>query len=213
VTLAAGTFPITAFDQHWELVVNGWTRYSPALNLLGVILAKYAPELWAAVFLLMWFWPPWRQNRARRGVVYAVAAGVLALIINMTISHVTPYRPRPFVYEPHLIHQLVAHRPDTSFPSDHAAGSFAFAVGLFYAGTWDGIWGMVFAAAISVARVFVGVHWPTDVIVGALVGVVAGLVVLAARQWLEGLVQWLFRLFRMAPEYRSSGYRYRRRGR
>ncbi|MCY0879088.1 MAG: phosphatase PAP2 family protein [Firmicutes bacterium] len=193
-------FPITPFDQHWELVVNGWTRYSPWLNRLGEVLAGYAPEIWAVVFLLLWFWPPLKQNRARRAVVYAVVAGVLALAINVVLGHILPYRPRPFVYEPRLIHQLLPHKKDTSFPSDHAAGSFAFAVGLFFAGASDGILALIFAALVSIARVFVGLHWPTDVIAGAVIGVISGLVVLALRGYLEWLVQALFRLFGMKPE-------------
>lgn len=193
-------FPITAFDQHWELVVNGWTKYSPLLDHVGAVFAKYAPELWAIIFLLMWFWPPLRQNRARRAVVYAVVAGVLALVINVALGHFLPYRPRPFIYEPHLIHQLVSHKPDMSFPSAHAAGSFAFAIGLFYAGVGDGIWGLLFAAAIAIARVFVGVHWPTDVMAGAVIGIVSGFVVLGLRGWLEWLVMLLYSIFRMKPE-------------
>lgn len=195
-------FPITHFDQHWELVVNGWSRHTPlVVTQFGEILAKYAPEIWAVIFLLMWFWPPMRQNRARRAVVYAVVAGVLALVINVILGHVLPYRPRPFVYEPHLIHQLLPHKIDTSFPSDHAAGSFGFAVGLLFAGVSDGILALVLAAAVAVARVFVGLHWPTDVIAGAVVGIFSGLVVLAARGGLEWLVQLLFRIFRMQPEH------------
>lgn len=202
-------FPITHFDQHWELVINGWSRISPVLNDLAIVLAKYAPEIWAVIFLIMWFWPPLRQNRSRRAVVYAVVAGVVALVINVVLSHLFAYRPRPFVFEPHLIHQLITHKRDTSFPSDHAAGSFGFAIGLFFAGATDGILALALAVAVAIARVFVGVHWPTDVMVGALVGIVAGFVVLALRGYLEWLVKLGYWVFRIRPE--SPSYRRRHR--
>ncbi|MDA8192982.1 MAG: phosphatase PAP2 family protein [Thermaerobacter sp.] len=204
--LLAETFPVTAFDYHWQKIIYGWTAINPLVNGLGIVLARYAPEIWAGVFLLLWFWPPLRQNRARRAVVYATVAGVLALMVSVALSHGLPYRPRPFVLEPHLVRSLIPHPPDTSFPSDHAAGSFAFATALFFAGRRDGWWAILLAVLVSIARVFVGVHWPTDVIAGGAIGVAAGVLVLAARKYLEGLVRVLFTIFRFQPERR---YRYR----
>lgn len=189
---------VSGFDRHWFHVVNSWTQVSPLLNDVGKVLAKFAPEIWAIVFILLWLWPPRVQSNARRAVVYAVVAGVIALIVNVVIGHFT-YQPRPFVLEPHQVHQLLKHPRDTAFPSDHAAGSFAFAVGLFYGARKMGIWGLVFAVAVSIARVFVGLHWPTDVIAGAVIGVVSGLVVLGLRGLLEWLVGFLFKLFRFSP--------------
>jgi undecaprenyl-diphosphatase len=190
-------FPITPFDQHWFAVLNGMTVGRPGLDRAAVVLAKYAPEIWAVIFLLLWFWPPLVQNRARRAVVYAVAAGVLALVINVVLTHLAPFRPRPFVFEPASTHLLVHHVNDSSFPSDHAAGSFGFAMGLFAAGATDGLLALVLAAAVAVARVMVGLHWPTDVLTGAAVGIVAGAAVLMGRRSLEWLVQLLFAWFRI----------------
>ncbi len=205
----ATSFPIPEFDRYWFHVINHLATLSPWLNAVAIILAKLAPELWAVIFLMMWFWPPLRQNRARRAVVYGTAAGVLALAVNVVLVHVLPYRPRPFIFEPQQVHLLITHARDTSFPSDHAAGSFAFATALFYAGRHDGWWGALFAAAISLARVWVGVHWPTDVLAGAAIGIVAGLAVLGARAGLEGVVLWLFKLFRFQPEPRYGRRRAR----
>lgn len=205
--MQASRFPIGPFDFHWFSVINGLATKSSVLDGLGKILALYGPEIWAGIFLLLWFWPPQRANRARRAVVYATVAGIVALAINVALSHGLPFRPRPFVYLPaSMVHQLIPHANDSSFPSDHAAGSFAFAIGLFYAGSRSGWWALLLAAAIAVARVFVGVHWPTDVLAGAAVGLLSGVVVLGLRGMVEPLVQWLFKLFRFRPA--PAGQRY-----
>lgn len=199
------TMGITAFDQHWFHVVNNWTQVNPFLNDLGKIVAKGAPELWALVFLVLWFWPPRVRSQTREAVVFAIVAGAFALVINLVLGHFF-YRPRPFVFEPQEVHQLLQHARDSSFPSDHAAGSFGFATGLFYARTRDGIYGILFAAAVAVARVFVGLHWPTDVLAGAGIGIIAGVVVLGLRHQLKWLVNLGYAIFRFPPpvsRYRS----------
>lgn len=197
---------VSPFDLHWFFVVNHWAAVSPALDKVGQVIAGDAPEIWAVLLLLLWFWPPLRANRARRAVVYATVAAILALAINYGLTHVFAYQPRPFVYlPPSEVHQLLRHAKDSAFPSDTTAGSFGFATGLFYARARDGWWALLLAALVGVARVFVGLHWPNDIIVGAADGVAAGLIVLALRGVLEPLVQWLFHLFRFQPE--RAGYR------
>ncbi|MDA8199498.1 MAG: phosphatase PAP2 family protein [Thermaerobacter sp.] len=191
---------VSRFDLHWFSVVNHLALVSPALDKLGKVLAGDAPEIWAVLLLLFWFWPPLTANRARRTVVYAAVSAVLALAFNYVLTHTSGYQPRPFVYlPPPAVHQLLPHVADSAFPSDTTAGSFGFATAFFYAKARDGWWAWLLAAAIGVARVFVGLHWPNDILVGALDGVVAGLVVLGGRRALEPAVQWLFRLFRFAP--------------
>ncbi|GAA1858671.1 phosphatase PAP2 family protein [Asanoa iriomotensis] len=88
---------------------------------------------------------------------------------------------RPF--QSHHVHQLLAHAPGTSLPSDHATAAFtlALAVGWFL----DRSWGLVLLAGavlVGFARVWVGVHYPADVLASLLIAVIAvGVVAFAAR--------------------------------
>src|SRR5437764_119781 len=74
---------------------------------------------------------PWRSRRIdrRTGAVMATAAGGLALLLVLPISNAVD-RTRPFVTHPHA-HLLISHGRDPGFPSDHATGAFAMAMGLW----------------------------------------------------------------------------------
>jgi len=179
--------------------LNGLAGRWAALDMTGRLLATAGPEIFALLFLALWFALPRQAARVRRAEVYAVAAGVLALSINAVISHFY-YRPRPFVADPTLVHLLVRHPADSSFPSDHAAGGFAFWSGMSYAGQRYAWPFLVLAVLIAVARVFVGLHWPSDVLAGAAIGWLAGQLVLRYLQpALRPLADWGMHLLRVAP--------------
>lgn len=76
------------------------------------------------------------------------------------------------------VHLLLPHAADSSFPSDHAAAAFAIAVVLVAVHRRLGSLLLLTAALIGFARVYVGDHYPGDVLVGAGVGVAAAAVLL-----------------------------------
>lgn len=80
---------------------------------------------------------------------------------------------------PHLSHQLVATPHSSSFPSGHAATSFACATVLSVLVPRAAPAFLVLAAAIAYSRLYVGVHWPLDVLAGAALGVATSLLLLA----------------------------------
>jgi undecaprenyl-diphosphatase len=104
--------------------------------------------------------------------IWTGAAALVALGIGQLIGHAVN-RARP--YE-HLadIHLLVDRTNDVSFPSDHATVAGAVAVGLLLVNRKWGIVATVLAVIMAFTRVYVGAHYPTDVIGGlALGGIVA----------------------------------------
>jgi undecaprenyl-diphosphatase len=115
-----------------------------------------------------------RRVDARRAAVAAGAATVFALVVGQLISRIVD-RPRPFVAHPGSVHLFAPHVADAGFPSDHATAAFAIAVAIMLR---DRRWGGVvvgLAVLIAVGRVAMGVHYPSDVLAGALLGSLSAL--------------------------------------
>jgi undecaprenyl-diphosphatase len=119
---------------------------------------------------------PWRTRRLDRriGAVLATAAGGVALLLVQPISNAVD-RARPFVAHPHS-ELLISHSRDPGFPSDHATGAFAMAMALWFYDRTIGALAFVLAAIVAFARVYVGVHYPSDVVGGALIGMAVALI-------------------------------------
>lgn len=110
-------------------------------------------------------------------------------------------RPRPFIAHPDTVHLLVAHAADPSFPSDHAVAACAIAVVLVSFHRRLGAVALLCAAVLAYARVYIGVHYPGDVLGGFLVGTLVALVLVRLATplmtWLSSLVDRIIRLVRL----------------
>jgi undecaprenyl-diphosphatase len=127
--------------------------------------------LLAVVFLVR---GRWRSINARHGVVAAGFSAALALGIAQIIANLVE-RPRPYVAHADTAHLFLEASQDSSFPSDHATAAFAIAVALWLRHRRIGILALVMATVLCVARVAVGVHYPGDVLAGALLGTAVAL--------------------------------------
>lgn len=163
------------FDFTVFHLLNRLAGHHPILDIVMIVFARYSPALYALLFIIAWFALPHGELARRHALAVAVCGGVLALLINLIIAHIW-FRPRPFVVLPHGgFTQLIPHSSDASLPSDHVSGAFGFSAGCWgRAARWVS-WSFTFIAVlVMVARVYVGVHWPTDVLAGLAVGVATG---------------------------------------
>ncbi|QUQ66140.1 phosphatase PAP2 family protein [Kutzneria sp. CA-103260] len=159
-------------------MVNGMAGKFGPLDVLMVVAAKYLIFLLFAAGAVVTglrarqdgWWPAGAWRIGQVGLTLAVGFALSVGIRMLGLSQ------RPF--QTHEVHQLLDHAPGVSLPSDHSTASFAVAVAVwfFVSAKW-GPYFMGVAALIAVSRVFVGVHYPADIVAGALVAVVAGLAV------------------------------------
>jgi undecaprenyl-diphosphatase len=168
-----------AMDYNLYQAVNGLSGES-VLDSIFKLLANDLPAVLVGLVALT-FLVPWatRRSERRNGAVLATASAALALLINQPISHLVN-RTRPYLAHPAHAHLLIARSHDPSFPSDHATGGFALAFAVWLYDRTIGSTLLVLAALLSFARVYVGTHYPGDVVAGALIGIaVAALLFLA----------------------------------
>ena len=144
---------IQGLHQPWlDPVAAGFTRLGNA----GI--------LWIVLSLAMLCWRPTRKA----GVLGLLALVLGALCTNVVLKHLVA-RPRPWLSLPLV--PLVAEHDPNSFPSGHTCA--AFAAGLAWARALPRPWGaaaVLSAVLMGLSRLYVGVHYPSDVLVGALIG-------------------------------------------
>lgn len=164
---------MSSFNQSLFLIIHGWSGRSGLLDALGIFLAEYLPYLLVLGFLIIAYYQKgWRRK------IYLFCEGALAIIlargIVTEVIRLFYHMPRPFSF--YNFTPLIS-EAGWSFPSGHAAWFFALAMVVWYANRKWGIWYFVFAIIMGIARIYVGVHWPLDILGGAIVGIACAMFV------------------------------------
>ncbi|HEY2419990.1 MAG TPA: undecaprenyl-diphosphatase [Neobacillus sp.] len=162
---------LSQLDYHWFQMINGLAKTHSFFNPMMEFFANNLDYVFYLGVIIYWFT---RTKPNRQMVFQALLTAAVALGTNKLIGAIY-HRDRPFVA--HHVIQLVLHEASSSFPSNHAAASFAIAASIWLWRKKDGwIW-FILAAAISFSRVWCGVHYPLDVIGGAVLGILCTLLI------------------------------------
>lgn len=151
------------------LWLNAPEHPSTLLLAVATIFAEYA--IWVLPAIIGYGWLR-RSEHARKVLLEATASGLAGLLINQIIGLVSQH-PRPFMIG--LGHTLIPHAADSSFPSDHLTLLWAVAFSLLMHSS-SRVAGMaltLLGLPVAWARIYLGVHFPLDMLGAALVGVLS----------------------------------------
>ncbi|MFF2755760.1 phosphatase PAP2 family protein [Psychrobacillus sp. NPDC058041] len=174
--------------QLFELI-NQFAGKNNLLDQTVILFSKYGLILLGLALLWLWFTKTGDKQENRKIVLLAFTIAVIALGIDKLIE-ITYFRPRPFVN--HAVTLLVQKSNlDPSFPSNHSAGSFALAFAIFWKRKKMGTMLLTFAFFMAISRIYLGVHYPLDVMAGAIIALAVTYMVLWQQRLLEPIYKFL----------------------
>ena len=172
---------MNTFDSTILTIVTHDAMHSETLSHAVKVVADFylfKGVLPIAMLCAIWFDTRKRRQWQREMVVATILSGLLALFIGRTLAHYLPFRQRP-LYDPSLLLTFpIAATPEavlrtwSSFPSDHAMLWAAVATGIFLVSRWMGVLALLQCVfLICFPRVYLGLHYPSDVLAGMILGV------------------------------------------
>ncbi len=186
-------------------MINSWAGSSNFLDAFMLLVTNSVPYVAIAILLFLWFSGKKKQIlERRRTTIYATLSTLMALFVNSFI-HLVYYHPRPFVV--HHVHLLVHHAADSSFVSDHAVLVFAIAWTILMRNERIKYPVFIWATIVAISRIYIGVHYPVDVIGSALLAFGTSLLVIHYLKKWEPVIQFMFRLYDLVAKRLMAVFR------
>ena len=175
------------FNLRYFQIINNLVGRSKILDGLGIFFAKYLLYIILVALFVFFVYSFLRKKYLGLSflIIFSVvlASGIVVPLLRRLFPH-----PRPFVIL--NVHLLLSHAPTNSFPSGHTIFLFAISFAVFlYAFKknlskkeknsffWIGIILLLLSSLCGIARIFCGVHWPFDIIGGAVFGIFSAAIV------------------------------------
>lgn len=184
------TFKFSASEKYgkfknMDLTISKWLNDWAGLTKWSDTLIIFSAEelgWWLLIGLLLFFIFSKNKKKEIQMALISLFSALISRFFFTEIIRLFYSRPRPF--EVLDIVPLIFHKAGGSFPSGHAAFFFALAASIyFYPHTKDsgarayhkklGVLFFIGAIIVGLARISAGIHWPTDVLAGAAIGIIS----------------------------------------
>lgn len=194
---------VNIFDAAVISYVNQFSRHSATFDKLLAFLAdNHLLKGGVLVILVWWLWfkkEDKPDSRNREHIIATFIGCTVGMALARLLALTSPFRLRP-LHEAGL-NFLVPYGTSpaildgwSSFPSDHAVLFFALSTGLLFISKKTGLFALAYTAVfIAFPRIYLGLHYPTDILAGAIIGVVISIlcnIYLVKSARLHSLTTW-----------------------
>ena len=190
-------------DEEVFFWINGLAGANSVLDWImkGLASDYLIPVTLALALVGLWYIEHDRLIRQKHqiGVFIALTSTGIASLAVFTIN-AAYFRPRPFVDHPEVAHDVLRlfYQPtDSSFPSNPIAAAVGLSAAVWGVNRRLGTALLVCAGLYGFARIYVGVHYPLDIIAGALIGIVTALLVFKLRDLMYPILVWVIKFARL----------------
>ncbi|HFJ9279549.1 bacitracin ABC transporter permease [Bacillus cereus] len=150
--------------------INDLGKQYSSLNSTMVFLAEYMVYFLGLIIMAYWF----TQSRKNKMMIIQAMAAFLTAEIIGKLAGKLHLNYQPFAVLPN-VNKLVDHAVDNSFPSDHTILFFSICFSFWLVRKKARLLWLVLAFCVAISRIWVGVHYPFDVITGSLIGIISAL--------------------------------------
>jgi undecaprenyl-diphosphatase len=181
-----------SLDLQLFRLINNLAGRNDVLDSLARLLVNeyFLTTTMALILVIFWFEGKDQDQRKRNqgAILRAIIALFIANII-LKLCNLIYFRPRPF--DGHEVNLLFYQPWDSSFPSNPATVGFSIATAMRLYNRRLGTLLLVLATLFGLSRIYCGVHYPSDVIAGALLGALSAYLVVRKGGFIDPVISWI----------------------
>ncbi|CAM4250406.1 phosphoesterase [Bacillus manliponensis] len=170
-------------------IINCLAGRNLTLDTFMIFMSKRTPLLYTFLLVFMWF----RNKPYKKMILFAGVSVGFSLIINYLIQ-LFYFKPRPFVV--HRVRLLIPSKNNSSFPSKHTILAFALATSILLRNSLFGLIMWFLAILTGFSRIWVGHHYPFDIVGSAFIGTFISLVIDGIIDIFNYFFYWITKLCR-----------------